>query len=55
MPGNPEQNSMSKRHNRTLKYMMRSMISVSNLPNFYWGEAIKTVMYILNHVPSKSF
>ena len=54
MPGSPEQNGVSERHNRTLKDMMRSMMSRSNLPNFLWGEAIKIAMYILNRVPSKS-
>ena len=54
MPGSPKQNSVSERRNCTLKDMMRSMMSRSNLPNFLWGEAIKTAMYILNHVPSKS-
>ena len=54
MPGSPEQNGVSERHNRTLKDMIRSMLSRSNLPNFFWGEAIKTAMYILNRVPSKS-
>ena len=54
MPGSPEQNGVSERRNRTLKDMMRSMMSMSNLPKFLWGEAIKTAMYILNRVPSKS-
>ena len=54
MPGSPEQNGVSERRNHTLKDMMRNMISRSNLPNFLWGEAIKTAMYILNRVPSKS-
>ena len=54
MPDSLKQNGVFERHNHTLKDMMRSMISRSNLPNFLWGEAIKTAMYILNRVPSKS-
>ena len=54
MPGSPEQNGVAKRHNRTLKDMMRSMMSRSNLPEYLWGEAIKTANYILNRVPRKS-
>ena len=33
--------------------MVRSMISHSNLPISLWGEALKTVAYILNRVPTK--
>ena len=29
------------------------MISQSNLPESLWGEALKTVGYILNRVPTK--
>jgi len=54
MPGTPEQNGVAERHNRTLKDMVRSMMSNSNLPEYLWGEALKTALYILNRVPSKS-
>ena len=50
----PEQNGVAERRNRTLKDMMRSMMSRSNLPEYLWGEAIKTANYILNRVPRKS-
>src|SRR5262249_28027255 len=40
--------------NHTLMEMMGSMMSRSNLPTFLWGETIKTALYILNRVPSKS-
>ena len=33
--------------------MVRSMISNSNFPLSLWSEALKTVVYILNRVPSK--
>jgi len=33
--------------------MVRSMISYSTLPISLWIEALKTVIYILNRVPSK--
>ena len=54
MPGSPEQNGVAERRNRTLKDMMRSMMSRSNLHEYLWGGAIKTANYILNRVPSKS-
>ena len=34
--------------------MVRSMMSYSTLPVFFWGYALKNVMHILNLVPSKS-
>ena len=54
MPDSPEQNGMVERRNRTLMEMKRSMMSRSNLPEYLWGEAIKTATYILIRVPSKS-
>ncbi|RVW63854.1 Retrovirus-related Pol polyprotein from transposon TNT 1-94 [Vitis vinifera] len=54
MSGTPSQNGVAERRNRTLKDMVRSMISHSTLPESLWGEAIKTVVYILNRVPSKA-
>lgn len=54
MPGTPEQNGTSERRNRTLKDMIKSMMSRTNLPEYLWSEALKTAMYILNRVPSKA-
>ena len=54
MPESPKQNGVAERRNRTLKDMIRSMMSRSNLPKYLWGEAIKTANYILNRVPGKS-
>ncbi|BFG20843.1 hypothetical protein CerSpe_071170 [Prunus speciosa] len=53
-PRTPQQNGVAERRNRTLKDMVRSMISKIDLPKSLWGEAIKTANYILNRVPSKS-
>ena len=33
--------------------MVQYMLVNSSLPEFLWGEALKTVAYILNQVPSK--
>ena len=54
MPRTPSQNGVAERRNSTLKDMVRSMISHSTLPKSLWGEAIKTAVYILNKVPSKT-
>ena len=54
MPGTPQQNGIAERRNRTLMDMVRSMLAHSSLPEFLWGDALKTAAYILNQVPSKS-
>ena len=54
MPGSLSMNGVAERRNRTLKDMVKSMISHSNLPISLWGEALKTVKYILNRVPTKA-
>ena len=33
---------------------MADMMSYSSIPISLWGEALKTAMYILNRVPSKT-
>ena len=54
MSGTPQQNGVAERRNRTLLDMVRCMLSNSSLPEFLWGEALRTAAYILNQVPSKS-
>ena len=54
MPEKPSMNGVAKRRNRTLKDLMRSMISHLSLPKSLWGEALKTIVYILSRVPSKA-
>jgi hypothetical protein len=53
-PGEPQQNGVAERRNRTLMDMVRSMLSYSSLPVGLWMEALKTATHILNRVPSKS-
>jgi hypothetical protein len=54
MSGDPQQNRVVERRNHTLMDMVRSMLSYSTLPISLWMDAIKTVVHILNRVPSKS-
>jgi len=54
MPGTPQQNGVSERRNQTLMDMVKSMLSNSSLPVSLWMYALKTVMYLLNRVPSKA-
>ena len=50
--GEPQQNGVAERRNRTLMDMVISMISYSSLPISLWMEALKTAIHILNRVPS---
>lgn len=34
--------------------MIRYMMPYSDLPLFFWGEALHTAIYLLNHSPPKS-
>ena len=40
-PGEPQQNGVAERRNRTLMDMVRSMMSYSTLPINLWMEALK--------------
>ena len=52
--GEPQQNGVAERRNRTLMDMVHSMISYSTLPLSLWMEMLKTVIHMLNKVPSKT-
>jgi hypothetical protein len=53
-PGTPQWNGVSERRNQTLLDMVRSMMSQTDLPLYFWGYALETVVFALNRVPSKS-
>ena len=48
-PRTPQGNGVSKRHNRTLLDMVRSMMSLTDLPTL-----LETTAFTLNRAPSKS-
>ena len=52
--GTPQRNGVSERRNRTLLDMVRSMMSLTDLPLSFWGYALETAAFILNRAPSKS-
>ena len=54
MPGTPQQNGVSERHNRTLLDMVRSMLSNATLTISLLTYALKTAMYLQNRVPGKA-
>jgi transposase InsO family protein len=53
-PYSPEQNGVAKRENRTLVECVRTMLHVKNLTLKLWGEAVKTVAYLLNRAGSRT-
>ena len=53
-PGTPQSNGVSGCHNRTLLYMVRSMMFLTNLPLSFWGYALETAAFTLKRAPSKS-
>ena len=54
LPGTPQYNGVSKRHNHTLSDIVQSMMSLTDLPLLFWGYALETSAYTLNRAPSKS-
>ena len=52
-PGTPQWNGVSERRNRTLLNMVRSMMSLADLPISLWGYALETTAYTFNRVPTK--
>ena len=53
-PGTPQHDGVPERHNHTLLDMVRSMMSLTDLPLSFWGYALETVAFTLNRAPSKS-
>ena len=46
-PGTPQLNGVSERHNRTLFDMVRSMMSLTDLPISFWGYALEIAAFTL--------
>ena len=50
----PQQNGVSERKNRTVMEMARTMLKEKGLPKTFWAEAVYTVVYLLNRLPTKA-
>ena len=48
-PRTPQHNGVSERHNRTLLDIVRSMMSVIDLPLSFWGYALETAAFMLKN------
>ena len=48
LPGTPQCNGVSECGNRALLDMVRSMMSLTDLPLSFWGYALETAAFTLN-------
>ncbi|KAG8481238.1 hypothetical protein CXB51_026069 [Gossypium anomalum] len=48
----PQQNGVCERKNRTVMNMARCLLFQSKLPNSFWAEAINSLVYLLNKLPT---
>jgi transposase InsO family protein len=48
----PHHNGVVERNNRFIVKITRAMLNEMNLPNYFWVEAVTTVVYIMNRIPT---
>ena len=48
----PQQNGVVERKNRHLVKTARTLLLHSNVPFRFWGDAVLTACYLINHMPS---
>jgi transposase InsO family protein len=53
-PYTPQQNSVVERRNQNVVEMARCLLKAMAVPGPFWGEAVKTAVYLLNRAPSRS-
>jgi transposase InsO family protein len=46
-----QQNGLAERKNRQIMEVVRASLFGMHVPRFYWEEAVKSVVYIINRVP----
>lgn len=52
IPYNPEQNGVAERYNRSIMEKARCLIFDANIDKKFWGEAVRTSVYLLNRIPT---
>jgi transposase InsO family protein len=53
-PYSPQQNGVVERRNQSVVEMARCLLKSMKVPAKFWGEAVKTAVYILNLSPTRS-
>ncbi|KAJ0602036.1 putative RNA-directed DNA polymerase [Helianthus annuus] len=53
-PYTPQQNGVVERRNRTVMGMTRALLKTLNVPDPYWGEAVRHSVYLLNRIGTKA-
>lgn len=53
-PYSPQQNGVVERRNQTVVEMVRCLLKAMVVPTIFWGEAIRTAVYLLNRSPTKA-
>jgi hypothetical protein len=53
-PYSPQQNGVVEHHSQMVVGTARSLLKSKGLPGWLLGEATTTVVYLLNHSPTKS-
>jgi hypothetical protein len=53
-PYNPQQNGVVEQRNQMVVGMTRALLKQRGMPAVFWGEAVVTVVYILNRSPTKT-
>ncbi len=48
----PQQNGVAERKNRHIAEIAHAMLNEKNLPNYFWAEAVTTIVYIMNRTPT---
>ena len=51
-PNTPQANAVTERFNRVLGERARALLKASNLPKMLWPQAMSTVVYVYNRLPS---
>ena len=53
-PYSPQQNGVVERRNQSVVEMSRCLLKAMKVPMIFWGEAVRTTVYLLNRSPTKA-
>ncbi len=53
-PYTPQQNGVVERQNQSVLGTARALLKQRGMPTHFWGEAVTTVVFLLNRAPTKS-